>query len=66
MKPICENVNVQLTGQSGNAFYVLGKVMSEMKKAGVEQAIIDQFKTEATSGNYDHLLVTCMKYVNVE
>jgi hypothetical protein len=25
-----------------------------------------QFQTEATSGDYDHLLRTCMKWVEVE
>jgi hypothetical protein len=66
MKPICENVTVKLVGENGNAFNILGIVIRGMKKAHIEQIVIDEFYKEATSGDYDHLLQTCMKYVNVE
>ena len=59
------NVKVKLVGTNGNAFMILGKVMKAMKKAGIDQEIIDKYSTEATSGDYDHLLMTTMKYVEV-
>jgi hypothetical protein len=37
-----------------------------MRKAGYPQAFIDTFVTEATTGNYDDLLATVMRYVVVE
>lgn len=58
------NVKVQLTGEDGNAFAVLGNVIREMRRAKVDQQEIDAFKTEATSGDYNHLLVTCMNWVD--
>jgi hypothetical protein len=33
---------------------------------GVPQAQIDAFMTEATAGDYDHLLQTCMQRFEVE
>jgi hypothetical protein len=60
------NVTVELVGQDGNAFMILGKVTRAMKKAGVPQETIDAYKAEATSGDYDHLLQTTMDYVEVE
>ena len=60
------DVTVQLIGEDGNAFAILGKVRREMKKAGVAQEVIDQYQEDATSGDYDHLLGVTMEYVNVE
>jgi len=65
MKPICENVSVQLSGEDGNAFFIIGRVTKAMKLVNVENATIDAFTSEAMSGDYDHLLQVCMKYVDV-
>ena len=59
-------VTVQLVGGDGNAFAILGAVSKAMRKAGVNQEERDLFMSEATAGDYDHLLQTCMKWVNVE
>ena len=64
--PILPEVTVQLTGEDGNAFAILGAVLKAMRRARVAQEIQDAFKKEAMSGDYDNLLQTCMKYVNVE
>ena len=56
---------VRLTGTDGNAFMIMGKVAGAMRRAGYSQADIDKFHAEATSGDYDHLLQTCCKYVDV-
>jgi hypothetical protein len=60
------NITVDLVGSDGNAFSVLGKVSKEMRKHGLKQEDINKFYDEATNGDYDHLLQTVMKYVNVE
>jgi hypothetical protein len=60
------DITVQLTGEDGNAFAVMGKVGKALKRAGVDKAEVDKFYAEATSGDYDHLLQVCMKYVEVE
>jgi hypothetical protein len=58
------DVEVQLTGQDGNAFAVLGAVRKALVDAG-HQDEVEAFLAEATSGDYDHLLGTCMRWVNV-
>lgn len=57
-------VKVKLVGQDGNAFAILGRVQSAMKKAGVPKEEMNVFLKEATSGDYDHLLQTCMAWVD--
>ena len=56
---------VKLTGSDGNAFAIMGKAKEAMKKAGISNDVIKKYIEEATSGDYDHLLQTTMKYVEV-
>jgi hypothetical protein len=61
------NVQVQLTGNNGNAFNILGAVTGAMRESGeVPEAEILEFFKEATDGDYDHLLRTCMEWVDVQ
>lgn len=59
-------VEVQLSGNNGNAFAILGTMKQAMRRANIPTAEIEQFHKEAMSGDYDHLLQTCMKWVNVK
>ncbi len=59
------NVTVQLTGTDGNAFAVLGKVKQALRRAKVSQEEQAAFLKEAMSGDYNDLLATCMKWVDV-
>ena len=58
------DVKVKLVGKDGNAFSILGHVSAALKKAG-HVAEAKAFMAEATSGDYDHLLQTVVKYVDV-
>jgi hypothetical protein len=58
------DVKVRLSGEDGNAFAILGRVRSAMRKARIPKEEIDAFMAEATAGDYDGLLVTCMKWVD--
>ena len=58
-------ISVQLTGQDGNAFVLIGLVRQALRRAGVAKAEIDEFVREAMSKDYDHVLQTCMKWVDV-
>lgn len=59
------NIKVKLTGTDGNAFAVLGNVRQALRKAKVPSAEISTFLNEAMSGDYNHLLATCGKWVVV-
>ena len=56
-------IEVPLAGEDGNAFSILGRVLKAMRRAGVPKEEQDEFTKEATSGDYDHLLQTCMRWV---
>jgi hypothetical protein len=58
-------VPVQLTGEDGNAFMMLGLVQRALREAGVSDEEVSRFHAEATSGDYDVLLATCMRRVDV-
>lgn len=59
-------VSVKMIGEDGNAFAILGRVRSALKKAGITQEEIDAFMSEATAGDSDHLLQVVIKWINVE
>jgi hypothetical protein len=58
-------VEVPLVGTDGNAFAIMGRVIREMKRAGVASQIIELYKDEATASGYDNLLRVTMRYVDV-
>lgn len=60
------NITVKLTGEDGNAFFIIGKMMRALGNEGVSKEEIDKFQDEAMSGDYNNLLRTCMEWVNVE
>lgn len=64
--PLFPDVTVILTGRDGNAFSVLGSVQDAMRRAGIDKKTISEYLDEAMSGDYDHLLRTTMKYVDVQ
>ena len=64
MTPKYPNVKVQMTGEDGNAYAILGRVHQAMKKAKVPRSQISAFFHEAKSGDYEHLLQTVIKTVD--
>jgi hypothetical protein len=65
MTPKYPEICVQLTGTDGNAYALLGKVTRALRQAGLSQAERETFQQEATSGTYDELLQTIMRWVDV-
>jgi len=63
--PKYPNVKVKLVGNDGNAFVVLGQVRRALKNAGISEEEIKKFTDQATSGDYDNLLNTCIEWVEV-
>jgi hypothetical protein len=59
------DIDVSLIGHDGNAFSIMGAVTKAMRRAGVSREEQDQYFQEATAGDYNELLVTTMKWVNV-
>jgi len=58
-------ITVKLVGTDGNAFAILGKVRAALRKASVPAEAVEAFTKEATAGDYNTLLATCMNWVDV-
>lgn len=59
------DITIQLAGGDGNAFSILEKVHKAMVKAGLRKEYAT-FREEATSGDYNHLIATVMRWFNIE
>ena len=59
-------IKVRLIGEHGNAFYILGKVCTALRRNDESKEFIDAFLDKAKSGDYYHLLATVMEVVEVE
>lgn len=60
------DIVVELIGQDGNAFAIMGAVSKALRKNGVEKDEIDEYMKESMSGDYDNLLRTAIRWVSVE
>ena len=56
---------VRLSGKDGNAFNIMAIVSKALRKNGADKEFVNKYFEESTSGNYDYLLQTATKYVNV-
>ena len=52
-----------LVGVDGNAFSVIGKVSSWMRKEGYAKEEIEKYLEDAKSGDYNHLLCVSIDMV---
>ena len=56
---------LKLSGEDGNAYFIIGRAIRAAKEAGWADEKIKEFQNDAMSGDYDHVLQTCMKYFDV-
>ena len=54
-----------LVGVDGNAFSIMGYTANAMKNTGFTKEEIDKMYSEATSSDYDNLLVICGNYIDM-
>jgi hypothetical protein len=58
-------VEVQLSGNDGNAFSIMASVKNALRKAGASKEEIDQYISDSMAGDYDNLLRVAMDWVEV-
>jgi hypothetical protein len=63
--PEYPEVYVQLTGQSGNVFFVIGKVSQAIRQAHGQEAARKFQKEARACEDYDHVLQLCIRTVHV-
>lgn len=56
------DVTVELSGEDGNAMFIIGRTRKALRRGGYEH-LVEEYTTEAMSGDYDHVLQTTMAYV---
>ena len=59
------NIHLKLTGEDGNAFFILGRARQALRPAR-RRDLWEPFNKAATSGDCTTLLATCMKYFVVD
>ena len=60
--PTHANIHVQLSDEDGNAFSIMARARKAARRGGMDAVDIEAFTAEATSGDYDHLLQTVMRW----
>ena len=60
------NIRVDLVGEDGNAFAIMGRVKNALRQGGVPDSEISAYIVQSTSGDYDNLLRTAMEWVNCD
>lgn len=63
--PKYPDIEVELTGGSGNAGAIIGSVARALRREGVPGEEVARFRAEAMSGDYDNVLRTAMRWVEV-
>lgn len=63
-KPIT-NIKLKLVGEDGNAYAIMGRACRELRRNG-RADLVESFTKECTSGDYNNLLATCMKYFDCD
>lgn len=54
---------VELVGEDGNAFAIMGRVQKALKRAGNDSEVVDSYLEQAMSSDYDHLLAVTLAFV---
>jgi len=65
LNPKYPNVKVPLVGLDGNAFAILGRVAKALREARVSNDEINLYMKQATGGDYNKLLATTARWVDV-
>jgi hypothetical protein len=60
-----QDVSVRLSGEDGNAFAIIGRCRQAARRAKKPADQISAFQAEATRGDYDNVLATCLKWFDV-
>jgi len=57
-------ITMDLEGQDGNAFVIMGAVSKRLRMAGATKEEISQYTMDCMSGDYDNLIAVQSKWVS--
>lgn len=58
-------LKLKLVGEDGNAWFIMGRA-AQVLRANGKGALVKEFQAECMSGDYQHLLATCMEWFDCE
>ena len=64
-QPKYPEINIELVGEDGNAYSILGRCTLALKRNGLRDEV-EAFRKEATSGDYDNLLRTVLAWFSAD
>lgn len=64
-EPKYPDVEVELSGEDGNAAGMIARTSKALRRAGADASELAEFRAEATSGNYDNVIATIKKWVEI-
>ena len=59
------DIEVHLSGEDANAFFMIGRTRRALRRAGVSADEVQQFTSEAESGDYNNVIATIGRWVTV-
>ncbi len=59
------DVTVNLSNNDGNSFFIIARTAKALRRHGVAESIIDEYRDQAMCGDYDNVLQTTMLWVDV-
>jgi hypothetical protein len=59
------DISVQLSTEDGNAYSIMARVTTAMRRAGIPKKKQDEYQKEAMAGDYDNLIQVTMRWVEV-
>ena len=67
-EPVYSNAYVKLdvNGPGGNSFFILGRLVTELKRIDIPKEEIDTITDEVMGGDYKNVLTTVAKYVSTD
>lgn len=65
-EPRYPGIILPLSDCDGNAFAVLGRARKAFRRNKIEDSVWEEFRAEATAGDYEHLLLTCFRWFDVD
>lgn len=63
--PKYPHIQVQLSDRDGNAFAIMARVSRALRREGVPSSEVNAYTSESLRGDYDHMIQTAMKWVDV-
>lgn len=63
--PVYPDISVRLIGVDDHPMTIVAVLTKGLRDGGIGRDEIDRIVSEALSGDYDHVLSTCLKYVRV-